>query len=99
MSEHIECCKRIVVKFGGSSLADHERMSNAVTAVAKEVEKGTRIAVVVSAMGKTTDVLLSAAKNASNGKVDKKELDDIIAMGERTSIRIFAAALKATGVE
>jgi aspartate kinase len=74
-------------------------MSNAVTAVAKEVEKGTRIAVVVSAMGKTTDVLLSAAKNASNGKVDKKELDDIIAMGERTSIRIFAAALKATGVE
>ena len=99
MSGHIECCKRIVVKFGGSSLADHERMSNAVTAVAKEVEKGTRIAVVVSAMGKTTDVLLSAAKNASNGKVDKKELDDIIAMGERTSIRIFAAALKATGVE
>jgi len=99
MSENIECCKRIVVKFGGSSLADHERMSKAVTAVAKEAEKGTRIAVVVSAMGKTTDVLLSAAKNASNGKVEKKELDDIIAMGERTSIRIFAAALKATGVE
>jgi aspartate kinase len=74
-------------------------MLKAVTAVAKEAEKGTRIAVVVSAMGKTTDVLLSAAKNASNGKVDKKALDDIIAMGERTSIRIFAAALKATGVE
>jgi aspartate kinase len=74
-------------------------MLKAVIAVAKEAEKGTRIAVVVSAMGKTTDVLLSAAKNASNGKVDKKALDDIIAMGERTSIRIFAAALKATGVE
>lgn len=88
-----------MVKYGGSSLADHERMLKAVTAVAKEAEKGTRIAVVVSAMGKTTDVLMSAAKNVSNGKVEKKELDDIIAMGERTSIRIFAAALKAAGVE
>ena len=99
MSRNIECCKQIVVKFGGSSLGDHERMSKAVTAVAKEAKKGTRIVVVVSAMGKTTDVLLNAARNASNGKVDKKELDDIIAMGERTSIRIFAAALKATGLE
>jgi len=99
MSKHIKRCKRIVVKYGGSSLADHERMSKAASAVAKEVEKGTQIAVVVSAMGKTTDLLLNAAKNASNGKVDKKELDDIMAMGERTSIRIFAAALKATGVE
>ncbi len=88
-----------MVKYGGSSLADHERMLKAVTAVAKETGKGTRIAVVVSAMGKTTDVLLNAAKNVSNGKVEKKELDDIIAMGERTSIRIFAAALKAAGVE
>jgi len=99
MSKHMECCKRIVVKYGGASLADHERMSKAVTAVTKDVEKGTRIAVVVSAMGKTTDLLLSAVKNASNGKVDKRELDDILAMGERTSVRIFAAALKANGVE
>jgi len=99
MSQHVECCKRIVVKYGGASLADHERMSKAVMAVAKEVERGTRIAVVVSAMGKTTDLLLNAAKNASSGKVDKRELDDILAMGERTSIRIFAAALKARGVE
>ncbi len=99
MSKQIECCRRIVVKYGGSSLADHERMLKAVTAVTKESEKGTRIAVVVSAMGKTTDVLMTAAKNASNGKVEKKELDDIIAMGERTSIRIFSVALKAAGVE
>jgi len=99
MSQHMEGCKRIVVKYGGSSLADHERISKAAMAVAKEVEKGTRIAVVVSAMGKTTDLLLNAAQNASSGKVDKKELDDIMAMGERTSIRIFAAALKAESVE
>ena len=91
--------KRIVVKYGGASLADHERMLRAVTAVAKEVAKGTQIAVVVSAMGKTTDLLLHAAKNASGGKVERGELDDILAMGERTSIRIVTAALKAKGVE
>lgn len=91
--------KRIVVKYGGVSLADHERMLRAVTAVAKEAAKGTQIAVVVSAMGKTTDLLLNAAKNASGGKVEKGELDDILAMGERTSIRIVTAALKAKGVE
>jgi len=91
--------KRIVVKYGGASLADHERMLRAVTAVAEEVLKGTQVAVVVSAMGKTTDLLLHAAKNASGGNLEKGELDDILAMGERTSIRIVAAALKAKGVE
>lgn len=91
--------KRIVVKYGGASLADHERMLRAAKAVAEEVAKGTHIAVVVSAMGKTTDFLLHAAKNASSGKVENGELDDILAMGERTSIRIFTAALRAKGVE
>jgi aspartate kinase len=91
--------KRIVVKYGGASLADHERVLKAVTAVAKEAKKGTQIVIIVSAMGKTTDQLLHAAKNASNGKVEKGELDEILAMGERTSIRIFAVALKAQGVE
>lgn len=96
---NMKCRKRIVVKYGGASLADHERMLRAVTAVAKEATKGTQIAVVVSAMGKTTDLLLNAAKNASGGKVEKGELDDILAMGERTSIRIVTAALKAKGVK
>ena len=90
--------KRLVVKFGGSSLADHERILRAVTAVAEEAKKGAQIAVIVSAMGKTTDTLFQAAKNSSNGKLHKKDLDEILAMGERTSIRIIAAALKAQGV-
>ncbi len=98
MSKQLGCFKRIVVKYGGSSLADPERLSKAVAAVSKEVEKGTQIIVVVSAMGRTTDLLLDTTKNAANGKVDKRELDDILAMGERTSIRIFATALRAQGV-
>jgi aspartate kinase len=88
-----------VVKFGGSSLADHERLLKAVVAVVNEAKKGTKIAVVVSAMGKTTDVLMTTAKNTSNGKLQKHELDDILSMGERTSVRIFAAALRNNGVD
>ncbi|MDR0471014.1 MAG: aspartate kinase [Nitrososphaerota archaeon] len=90
---------RIVVKFGGSSLADHERLLKAVNSVVIESKKGTKIAVVVSAMGKTTDTLLSTAKNTSNGKLAKHDLDDILSMGERTSVRIFAAALRNNGVD
>jgi aspartate kinase len=91
--------KKIVVKFGGSSLGDPERLSKAVAAVVNEAKKGTKIAVVVSAMGKTTDVLMNTAKNTSNGKLEKHELDDILSMGERTSVRIFSAALRTNGVE
>jgi aspartate kinase len=91
--------KKIVVKFGGSSLANHEKLSKAVAAVAKEATKGTQIVVVVSAMGKTTDLLMNTMKNTSNGKLEKHELDDILAMGERTSVRIFAAALRTNNVQ
>jgi len=90
--------KRIVVKFGGSSLADHEKILRAVTAVANEAKKGTQITVIVSAMGKTTDTLFNAAKNSSSGRIHKRDLDEILAMGERTSIRIMTVALKAQGV-
>lgn len=97
--ENLKSGKKIVVKFGGSSLADHERLSKAVESVVNEEKRGTRIAVVVSAMGKTTDVLMSTAKNTSNGKLQKHELDDILSMGERTSVRIFSAALRNSGIE
>lgn len=97
--ENLKTGKKIVVKFGGSSLADHERLSKAVVSVVNEAKRGTKIAVVVSAMGKTTDVLMSTAKNTSNGKLQKHELDDILSMGERTSVRIFSAALRNSGVE
>ena len=97
--ENVKSGRKIVVKFGGSSLADHERLSKAVASVVDEAKRGTRIAVVVSAMGKTTDVLMSTAKNTSNGKLQKHELDDILSMGERTSVRIFSVALRNSGVE
>src|SRR4030065_252213 len=97
--ENLKSDKKIVVKFGGSSRADHERLAKAVSAVVSEAKRGTRFAVVVSAMGKTTDVLMSTAKNTSNGKLQKHELDDILSMGERTSVRIFSVAVRNSGVE
>lgn len=97
--KNVKSGKKIVVKFGGSSLADPERLSKAVAAVVNEAKRGTKIAVVVSAMGKTTDVLMNAAKNSSKRSLEKQELDDILSMGERTSVRIFAAVLRTNGVE
>ncbi|MCL2642230.1 MAG: aspartate kinase [Candidatus Bathyarchaeota archaeon] len=97
--ENVKSDKKIVVKFGGSSLADPEKLLKAVMSVVSEAKRGTKIAVVVSAIGKTTDILLSTAKNTSNGKLAKCELDDILSMGERTSVRIFAAALRNNGVD
>jgi aspartate kinase len=90
----------LVVKFGGSSLADGERISKAVEAVLKELKKGSKMVVVVSAMGKTTDYLLSIVKEVTNNNFSRgSDVDDVLAMGERTSARIFSAALKAAGVE
>ena len=88
----------IVVKFGGSSLADGNLISKAAKSVAKEVLNGERIVVVVSAMGKTTDYLIENVKEASYGNFSGRDMDDVLAMGERTSARIFSTAIKAHGV-
>lgn len=90
----------VVVKFGGSSLADGNKISKAVKAVTKKLQEGTKIVVVVSALGKTTDLLLDTVKQATNCNPKlNSDIDDILAMGERTSTRIFSAALKANGVK
>lgn len=90
----------VVAKFGGSSLADGNKISRAVKAVTKKLQKGTSVVVVVSAMGKTTDFLLDVAKQATNCNAKlNSDIDDVLAMGERTSARIFSATLKANGVK
>jgi len=88
----------IVVKFGGSSLENDYKIASAAKAVAKEVMVGTNVVVVVSAISKSTDFLLKTAKKASGGEIRSEELDDILSMGERTSARIFSAALKANNI-
>jgi len=91
--------ERLVVKFGGSSLADGLSVSRAADSIVKKAEEGVQIVVVVSAMGKTTDLLIDTVNEACVDAPLGDELDDIIAMGERTSARIFTAALRAKGQE
>ncbi len=89
--------KLLVVKFGGSSLATAKRISTAVDMVAREYSRGTRLVVVVSAVGRTTDRLLELT-NGRSGIVET-DRDDILAMGERTSARIVSASLKSRGIQ
>lgn len=89
--------KLLVVKFGGSSLATAKRISLAVDMVAREYSRGTRLVVVVSAVGRTTDRLLELTNGASG--IVETDRDDILAMGERTSARIVSASLKSRGIQ
>lgn len=84
---------RVVVKFGGADLADGERVRRAAEMV---LRSGFReIVVVVSAMGNTTDKLIGIISQIGN--IGDKDYADIVSMGERTSARIFCAALRALG--
>ena len=89
---------RVVVKFGGTSLDDGLKVSRAAESVAKKARQGVQVVVVVSAMGKSTDALIETANQACGGSMAKANLDDVVAMGERTSARVFSAALKAHGI-
>ncbi len=86
-----------VMKFGGSSLATCERIRAAAGLVAEEARKGVSIAVVVSAMGKTTEGLLGLAGEVSCTS-DRRELDQLLASGEQQSAALFSLALKDMGV-
>jgi len=87
----------VVQKFGGSSLADADRVRHVAGRVAAEHEKGTRLVVVVSAMGDTTDDLLALAA-AITDDPDPRELDLLLATGEHISGTLLAMALHARGL-
>ena len=91
--------RRVLVKFGGTSLGDGERISLGAKAVLEEYRRGTQVAVVVSAMGHTTDELIEVARASTKGKISAQEMDDLVAMGERTSARIFSFALRSMGAD
>jgi len=88
----------VVVKLGGKALSDGELVKELARKIVFE-SKRKQIAVVVSAMGRTTDTLIEHASKACEGKTSKQDLDEILSMGERTSARLFAATLRARGVK
>lgn len=87
----------IVKKFGGTSVADKERIFNVARRCIEDYKKGNQVVVVLSAMGKTTDVLLDMARDI-NPKASKRELDMLMTIGEQQSVSLMAMAMDALGV-
>ena len=87
----------IVKKFGGTSVGDQERIMNVARRCAEEYSKGNDVVVVLSAMGKTTDILLKTAREI-NPKAPKRELDMLMTTGEQTSVALMAIALDSLGI-
>src|SRR5919109_5441019 len=87
----------VVQKFGGSSLADADRIRRVARRVARERAAGANLVVVVSAMGDTTDELLALA-GAITDEPDSRELDMLLATGEHQSATLVSMALHALGV-
>lgn len=86
----------IVQKFGGSSVADVEKIKNVARRAMREQDAGNQVVVVVSAMGKTTDKLLGMAHEL-NEAPSARELDMLASTGEQVSIAMLAIALHAEG--
>jgi aspartate kinase len=87
----------VVQKFGGSSLADADRIRRVARRIARERAAGADLVVVVSAMGDTTDELLGLAAAITEAP-DERELDMLLATGEHQSATLVSMALHALGV-
>lgn len=87
----------IVKKFGGTSIADKERIFNVARRIVEDYKEGNEIVVVLSAMGKQTDILLKMAKDI-NPTASKREMDMLLTTGEQTSVALMAMALDSLGV-
>ena len=87
----------IVKKFGGSSVADKEKIKNVARRCVEDYKKGNQVVVVLSAMGDTTDDLLNLAAQISD-KPSKRELDMLISTGEQISVALCAMAIHELGV-
>ena len=88
---------RIVMKFGGTSMAGIERIRSVAARVKREVEAGNQVAVVVSAMAGETDRLVGFCREASS-LYDPREYDVVVAAGEQITSGLLAIALQAAGV-
>jgi aspartate kinase len=88
----------VVQKFGGSSLADADRIRRVARRIARERGAGADLVVIVSAMGDTTDELLGLAA-AITETPDERELDMLLATGEHQSATLVSMALQALGVK
>ncbi len=87
----------IVKKFGGTSVADKERIFNVARRCIEDYQKGNDVVVVLSAMGKYTDELIAMAKDI-NEIPPKREMDMLFTIGEQMSVALMAMAMDKLGV-
>ncbi len=87
----------VVKKFGGSSVADNERIMNVARRCLEDYRKGHQVVVVLSAMGKTTDGLIAKAHEIDPNP-PKRELDMLLVTGEQVSVSLMAMAFHSLGV-
>ena len=87
----------IVKKFGGTSVANKERIFNVARRCIADYQKGNDVVVVLSAMGKMTDELIAKARDI-NPSASKRELDMLLTTGEQTSAALMAMEMGALGV-
>ena len=88
---------RIVQKYGGSSLADKNKLQAAAQRVSQLARQGVQVIVVVSAQGDTTDELIKKARLV-NPRGSAREMDAYLAAGEQLSAALLAMALGAMGI-
>ncbi len=88
----------VVQKYGGTSLADADRVRAVATRVATARERGDQVVVVVSAMGHTTDDLVALAGGVSDG-LHPREMDMLLTAGERIAMALTAMAIRDRGIE
>src|SRR3954471_4414851 len=86
----------VVMKFGGTSVADAERIKRAAERIAARAEHGNRVVAVLSARGKTTDELIRMANEVSD-RPDPREMDMLLSTGERISCALPAMVLNDRG--
>ena len=90
--------KLIVKKFGGTSVANPERIEAVADIVEQTINEGNRVTVVLSAMGNNTDELISLAKEI-NPEPDLREYDALLSTGEQVSVALLAMALLKRGIQ
>lgn len=88
----------IVKKFGGSSVADREKIYNVAARCIEDYKEGHDVVVVLSAMGKTTDGLIAKAHEITD-RPSKREMDMLLVTGEQVSVALMAMALQSMGVQ
>jgi len=86
----------VVMKFGGTSVADADRIKHAARRIARARDEGHRVVAVLSARGKTTDELVAMAREVSD-RPDPREMDMLLSTGERISCALAAMVLKDLG--